>query len=241
METITRPSTFVKYFLGKKPLLIYGNVEGEEIVLYANEHLPEYELAGDVFVKRLACDHPFVEKSRRHLAYVQAYTYPRMRIDRRHPHFRWQVVCEERPSETVRNLFGVDSSFGYAPSVVLADLFYIGRKTRPSSPPDIKLSHEGAHAVSINEMKQFLPKYYHLIDPCITDKDMREQVLVEAIAMVIEKEYIDCFCPTWRSWYEKFRKNDGFIEYQEAHRLVQEEQRRMKELVFQIRDINLKK
>ncbi|MBI4020844.1 MAG: hypothetical protein HY369_01240 [Candidatus Aenigmarchaeota archaeon] len=240
MDLLLRPTGFVHRLLGKRPLLLYGDVDGEFLTLTANEPLPGYEPKGAVSVRHLS------QEAGPYLTDGQAYVYPRRKTVMRSPDFVPEVTIEEAPCDEVKEVFHVDRSFGYIPSAALLEIFYpgvsFGLKTFPS---DISLAHEGAHVVSINEIRRLLPAYLGIVSPDVTSRgfhgepvDERENALIEAVAFFVEDRYVDEFHPGQVTAIAHHRAGDEHPEYIEADRLVRHEAGRLEFLVSAIREIN---
>lgn len=242
MDTLTKPLRHVENLLGKRPLLIYGDFDRGQIVLYGTGTLPKFEKNGQVYSRHIDLEDPLIMGMGNVLTDVFAVVYPRRKIVMRPPKFEHEESIEEGPDEGLQKLFGVSGSFGYVPSAGILNHFYPDTEiVLKKLPSDISLSHEGAHVVSIREIDTMFDEYEIVLSGEAMPDEIRRGSFYEAVAFWTERRYIEEQCPEWLDQYDTWRLDYGGtdVKYQLANRLIQEEQEIVEEMVTRIRDINL--
>lgn len=245
MITIRRPAEHVKKLLGLEPVLIYGDLDGSELVLYSNSNLSGYAPEGDVYSKRM----PFVDDAKTESMVSGAYTEYQSKTvlilnEGTGKYERRKVVVDE-PHETTMDFFGVSSTFGYVSSDLLRRFYFPG--TGIILPSDIKLSHEGAHVASLKHWADLGERYFDIISwklkratpgTRMTMEELMLSSLSDAVAMFTETAYMDKYEPEWKDWFIRKRGNDWYPSDIEAFRLVREHPDRIEDLVSEIRELN---
>lgn len=241
MDTLIKPTEHVEEIFGKKPILVYGDVIQDDIVLYSNSNFPTYEANGDIYMRYIDLNSTLKDKLKYILTSGRAYIYPNKKVVMKPPRFELEKYIENEPSEELRRIFGINTSFGYIPSMKLLNYFFPDVETGLNIiSSDIALSHEGAHVVSVKKIYELASEYFDLISNHITDREIKEQVLFETVSFFEEFKYIEKLNPKIISLYKRFRANERHIEYLEANRILFEEHERVEEMINKIKEINFK-
>lgn len=234
METLARPRNYVREILGAEPLLILGEREGGDLVLYASRPVPGYQEGEGVVTRRMP-----LPAGPHYVTDGQTYHWPHQRRVRRPPAFEVVRETEDAPPQEITRLFGDLRVFGYVPSSGLLEHYFpetpIGMKVLPS---DASLAHEGAHAVSLFHIPRIAPLFDRYLRAAVRGSD-RVDALHEAVAFSAEGGYIQRFLPECMEWYLAERAADQHDEYREADRLLREEPAAVEELLHRIKELNL--
>ena len=242
MEVLTRPHRFLREEFGRDFTLIYGDVDGEDIVLYATQPLEGYERQGDVFVKRIGPSEvsPFgVSNSNRHLLVDRlSRSHPIENEFYRGPKFELEIEVTECPREVERLTFGVRGSFAYVASrnaVKRLDPYEANFALKKNSfsiiiPEDIMLAHEGTHLATVQQVNRMVPEYGYLILEDVT-RMAKQHVLREAAAFLGELKYLLRFHPELEAEWRKWRSESNGFAYRNAYRILTEHPNKVAEMV----------
>ncbi|MBU0898272.1 MAG: hypothetical protein ABIH55_02050 [Nanoarchaeota archaeon] len=243
METLTRPVGYIEERLGKSPLLIFGDIDNDNLILYSNEKLSDYQLNNGIYSRKLKLTNPIVKKHEKcELTNGNAYVYPIKVVVYKAPDFEGEEHIEHEPDEELKQMFRVSGTFGYVPSAAIMNHFYPDAETLLKTyPSDIALSHEGAHVVSIREMDSLFEEYQRLLSDDVWSDKVQRASFHEAIAFYIERGYIERYHSDWLVRYDAFRSSDEEMhaEYQEANRLIREEPNAIEEISLRVKEMSL--
>lgn len=241
MYEMDLPAKHVEKALGRRPLIIIGDLEEDSLVLYSSENLPGYVRSGAAFTKRVGLDDPAIEANKADILTGHACVYPMMRTTMRPPAFKAEREVQDKPKEEPSRLLGVSGSFGYVPTGALIGYFFPDPVTGLAVfPSDISAAHEGAHVVSVKEIDSLFERYERLLSDDVLSDEVRLASFYEAIAILVERDYVRHHRPEWLGRYDAERSSDEEMhaEYREAFRLLREEPEALNEIAEKIRKIN---
>jgi len=245
MEVLTRPHRFLREEFGRDFTLIYGDVDGEDVVLYATQPLEGYERQGDVFVKRVD---PSTVKDRRIFGQQIAFPFPIISERRVYepPYYELKIKTSIRrkPNKTERKIYGVNGSYAYIGStraVIKFDIEEQGSIVLNTSdlnslkiPEDIIIAHEGTHLAVLRQ--RISPEYYNLIDEYNNTGNPitrigRVDVLGEVTALWGELKYLLRFHPELEVEWKKWRSQSNGFAHHNAYRILTEHPDKVAEMV----------
>lgn len=240
MDILTRPRDFVERELRVDEKLIYGDFDGENLVLYSTSALPGYLQEREVYVKRLDIEDPSILADNKKLA--DSFAAPKT---------KGGPVLLRFDGYNEPTLFSGYRPYAYVCSNALMrkidpEMFEYYQQKHSfllDLPPDASMVHEASHlSLSPNHHREsasfrfddFLPFLCRHLKSPINDVDV-DQIMDETIGIFMELKYIEIFYPEFAQRYRDWRSEEKNDSYKTAYQLICDKPKEVERFVSVIR------